>query len=206
MERDDDEMSSRSASARDGAIGGVYEVAPDEQNGSVAEEHSEDSVSSSGELVVCFCGNTVDSCQEHHLSTRRLIAEPPMFDYDDFIENRLPSDIQFCKLFPNDVVRWTRCRDVHTGGLLIHDYRDWVRDMEFHADPARRDFYEGLFEELDEDWGVVFNERMDAFEGVEPQRITGNTSISTRMVVRRASRHGRLISGRNTSETVRRHS
>lgn len=62
----------------------------------------------------------------HYVPTTRPISEPPIFDYDDVIENTLPSDIRFSKLFPNDIQRWTRCRDAETEKLLHGKYLKWV--------------------------------------------------------------------------------
>lgn len=95
---------------------------------------------------------------------------PPMFDYDDFIENKLPSDIRFSKLLPNDLVRWIECRDVRTEDLL-HNYLDWAGDMKHQAkDTAGEDFYAGLVNELEQDWSEqdwseAVGETVEAFDG-----------------------------------------
>ena len=51
------------------------------------------------------CANDTDLyCKNaHHKPTRGPLAEPPMLDYDTFIEKTLPSDIRFSKLFPNTI-------------------------------------------------------------------------------------------------------
>lgn len=41
----------------------------------------------------------------HHQPTTRPFVEPPMLDYDTFVEKKLPSDKRFRKLLPDDIKR-----------------------------------------------------------------------------------------------------
>lgn len=49
-----------------------------------------------------------------------------MFDCDDFIKNDLRSNIWILKLFPNDIEKWVRCRDVERERLLLSEYMGWL--------------------------------------------------------------------------------
>ena len=61
-----------------------------------------------------------------------------MFDYDEFNQNKLSSDLRIKKLFPNDIQKWVRCRDFKTEELLLDDYRLWASDLsQMDEDPAR---------------------------------------------------------------------
>lgn len=126
-------------------------------------------VGSNGEPVFCeVYGHTIDYYEEHHLPTKRPLAEPPMFDYDDIIENRLPSDTRVSKLFPNDIERWTRCRDLETEHLLLRDYMAWIRGMKrCEKDPAGRNFYKGLFWELEKIGDKFLKKQLSRYESVE---------------------------------------
>ena len=89
-----------------------------------------------------------------------------MFDYDTYIENTLPSDIRFSKLFPNDVQRWTRARDHQTEHDALVEYGLWAYHMrDYESDPARRTFFQKLEEDINIDSSAVFQERHAAFEG-----------------------------------------
>ena len=66
--------------------------------------------------------------KNHHPPTRRPLAEPPRFNYYGFIEDELPSDLWFSKLFPDDLEKWVRCRDAETEKLLLDIHSDWVWD------------------------------------------------------------------------------
>lgn len=107
-------------------------------------------------------------CQSpHHLPTQRPLAEPPMLDYDNVIENELPSDIRFSKLFPNDIERWVRCRDVETERLILTEYLDWALNMQcYDGDKTRTEFYKDLWAELWIETDEVNLERNSAFTGV----------------------------------------
>lgn len=107
-------------------------------------------------------------CQElHYIPTGRPLAEPPMLDYDDFITNKLPSDKRFSRLFPGDIEKWIRCRDLETEQLLLGEYRECVRTtMYYEKDPERQDFYRHLTEDLWMDLIADSPERDASFEGV----------------------------------------
>lgn len=102
----------------------------------------------------------------HHIPIQRPLAEPSMFDYDNFIENGLPSDIWFSKLLSNDIRRLVRCRDAETGRLLLYNYTNWAFDMDnYQGDHERGAFYKGLNAEIMIEFGEVEYERNTAFEG-----------------------------------------
>ena len=91
-----------------------------------------------------------------------------MFDYDDFIEYHLPSDIRFSKLFPNDIKKWVRCRDVVMEMLLLHYYTGWCENManhKYHGDRTVYLFYNGLDAEILRVLNEVTGEQKTAFEG-----------------------------------------
>lgn len=69
-------------------------------------------------------------------------AEPPIFDYDEFVESCVPSDFQLQKLFPNDPVKKTMYRDTQTEAWLLARYCSWCESMvKGNLDPARAEFY-----------------------------------------------------------------
>ena len=89
-----------------------------------------------------------------------------MFDYDNFI-GILPSDIRFSKLFPNDIERWTRCRDHETEWLILLEYEDWAKELkDYDSDPERVAFYRELHEDIEVKYDAVDEERKAAFQGV----------------------------------------
>lgn len=57
------------------------------------------------------------SDMSHWLPTKRPLAEPPIFYYDTFIDDDVPSDKRLEKLFPDrrDIGKKTEFRDHETG-------------------------------------------------------------------------------------------
>lgn len=90
-----------------------------------------------------------------------------MLDFEALIEKNLPSDKRFAKLFPNDIAKWMKYRDLSTEWFIVDEYNCWISDLKsIEGDEGRRDFYEGLWRELDSDADDVWAEREVAFEGV----------------------------------------
>ena len=88
-----------------------------------------------------------------------------MLDYDEFIENTLPSVIQFSKLFLNDIEWWVRCTDVSTEELLLKECMGWVVDVNhYEEDPARKAFYGSLLAELEGDRSEVSSKSEDTMK------------------------------------------
>lgn len=81
----------------------------------------------------------------------RPVSEPPIFDYEKFVENSIPSDIRLEVLFPGDPVKKTSHRDTCIIVGLVLKYWKWCERM-IEADPARADFYKGLCKEVYEDY------------------------------------------------------
>lgn len=77
----------------------------------------------------------------------RPVSEPPIFDYETFVKNDIPSDLRLEILFPGDPVKKTSYRDFTIMGGLVLKYLRWCKRM-MEADPARADFYEALCKEL----------------------------------------------------------
>ena len=84
----------------------------------------------------------------------RPLAEPPMFDYDTFFEENIPSDIRMKILIPNDIESRTRYRYVVTEIYLFEMYTHWCRDVknDLELDTEKRTFYDQLYENIDNDW------------------------------------------------------
>lgn len=90
----------------------------------------------------------------------RPISEPPMFDYEEFVERCVPSDIQLQKLFPGDPVKKTMHRDFCTERSLLEDYWQWCQVM-IESEPGRSSFYKALFDEVMLDYTTVDREFSD---------------------------------------------
>ena len=54
--------------------------------------------------------------------TEAPVAEPAMFDNDNFVERNIPSGIQLEKRFPVDPVKKTMHRDIVTERQLLEEY------------------------------------------------------------------------------------
>lgn len=118
----------------------------------------------------CVRGEDPFCTDPHHIPTRRPLAEPPMLDYDTFLEKTLPSDRRFLKLIPDDIEKRTSCRDHETERLLLIEYREWVGDMRdcaSNGDPARWKFYQELYQDIVVERDAVWDERTAAFQGAE---------------------------------------
>lgn len=64
-----------------------------------------------------------------HQDGERPIAEPPMFHYEQFIDECVPSDLRFEQLFLNSVEKRTAYRDLYAQCELDWLYQDWVSSM-----------------------------------------------------------------------------
>lgn len=62
-------------------------------------------------------------------SDGRPAAEPPMFNYERFERECIPSDKMLKKAFPGNPAKATAYRDVLTERELLEIYRDWAYDM-----------------------------------------------------------------------------
>lgn len=76
------------------------------------------------------------------LRIHRPSSEGPMFGYDDFTENHVPSDLHLEKLYPGDPPRKTMHRDFVVERRLLADYADCC-GRRIADEPARMGFYEG---------------------------------------------------------------
>lgn len=93
------------------------------------------------------------------LYTNRLLAEPLLFDYDIFLEEKVPSDKRLEMLFPGDAVKKTQYRDVATETALDTMYGRRAWDMEHYAredgDMGKVNFYKGIKIQLRIDGGSL---------------------------------------------------
>lgn len=63
--------------------------------------------------------------------TGRPLAEPPIFNYREFVEEReIPSDARLRRLLEKHIAMGYRYRDVLTESELIGEYLDWTGDRE----------------------------------------------------------------------------
>lgn len=60
----------------------------------------------------------------------RPSAEPPIFDFDDFMENHVTSDLQLEKLYPGDPVKKTMRSDFVVERRLLIEYGGLVRQRD----------------------------------------------------------------------------
>ena len=81
---------------------------------------------------------------------QRPYAQPPMFNYDRFTNEFVPSDKMIRDMFPEDPAGRTEYRDVQTELELLNMFSDWA-DSNLPAPGIRDDFHVGLCKELDID-------------------------------------------------------
>ena len=110
-------------------------------------------------------------CAGHYAPSGRPHGEPPILDYDDIIKNRLPSDIRFSKLFPNEIDRWIKVRDASTEEFLLADFLDWTDDMIVSTQDSARTFYERLREEMEHDHMKLMIETGEYMSGASEHAI-----------------------------------
>lgn len=64
-----------------------------------------------------------------------------MFNYDELIEETIPSDLRFKKLFPEDLERSRNCSYAFTECQLLDDYPGWAIDAElYEGGPEKKAF------------------------------------------------------------------
>lgn len=98
----------------------------------------------------------------------RPLAEPPMLEYDRFIEKKVPSDVRLRILFPNDIQKRTDYGDLSVEAGLQLKYYDWVIDMrEAYSEGVEFGFYDGLYRELCEDVEEMKKEQIVKVVGEE---------------------------------------
>lgn len=90
-------------------------------------------------------------------SRGRPVAEPPIFDYNHFVEeNGIPSDARLRRLLPANPALRTKLRDKITESSLSHHYFLWAthkHNAEMKAgNTSRAKFYEGLEGAAWDDW------------------------------------------------------
>lgn len=85
-----------------------------------------------------------------HFTPGRPITEPPVFDYEEFIEEVVPSDIRMKLLFPDDIEQRTKYRDTFTERKLLEMYSRSVRQMDSAVGKGINQdrFYDELYVEL----------------------------------------------------------
>lgn len=85
------------------------------------------------------------------------LEQPPQFNYEQFVDECIPSDFRFKKLFPADadVGKRSRYRDMRTEDELRELYRDWAFDMKENTaalgNCEGQEFYQELVRNLDMD-------------------------------------------------------
>lgn len=92
-----------------------------------------------------------------------------MFDYDEFVERNIPSDIQLEKRFPGDPVKKTMHRDFVTERQLLEEYWQWCDRMR-SASPQNASFHRSLFNEILFDYVAVGKEFSDTM-GAQPDTL-----------------------------------
>lgn len=91
----------------------------------------------------------------------RPTCEPPIFDYEDFIEENVPSPLQLEKIFPGDPVLKTAWRDVVTERKLLQQYHDWCNSNVGHDHKRKWDVHLPLRAEVFKDMMTLEDEMQD---------------------------------------------
>lgn len=76
----------------------------------------------------------VDTYDNRYIPTGRTIAEPPMFDYDKFIDKEVPSKRRLEALFSErrDIQKRVKFGDTYTELGILEMYFFWVADIASH--------------------------------------------------------------------------
>lgn len=93
-------------------------------------------------------------------SRLRPLAEPPILDWDWFFRLRMPSDIRFKALFPDDPESRARMKDLAGEKAVLTEYiycQDTMRS-DSKTEDVRRTFHENLQRDLYEEWKEVDKE------------------------------------------------
>lgn len=99
-----------------------------------------------------------------HFTPGRPITEPPLFDYEEFIEERVPSDFRMKLLFPDDIEKRTRYRDTFTEFELLGMYQNSIPPfLHISKDTKLGKFYGEFHKEL----GLDFVDLWEEFVEVE---------------------------------------
>ena len=109
----------------------------------------------SGQLESGFMA--VNPSTGYFRATGRPLAEPPIFDYEEWVErHKIPSDARLRRLFDKDIAVGYRYRDALTEKDLLWTHYFWARGLdEQEVNEERRVFYQGLRKELATDLGEV---------------------------------------------------
>ncbi len=95
------------------------------------------------------------------MSTRRHstrpVAEPPIFNHEMFRRPKMSSDSRYKLLFPDDVVRRTAYKELHSGYQLLMKYQGWIEKQDENTKESDIRFFEGL-EEVYIDYKTVSHE------------------------------------------------
>lgn len=93
----------------------------------------------------------------------RPLAEPPIFDWDWIFRTKVPSDLRYRRLFPDDPGKRAAIKDLDGELIAQLEYSCWAKIMgeDEDTDGTRRAFYDGLKANLDEDSTEVINESWD---------------------------------------------
>lgn len=90
----------------------------------------------------------------------RPLAEPPILDWDWFFRVRIPSDLRFKALFPDDPEKRCRMKDLNGELAALHEYTHCagLATDDPETDSRRREFYQHLLDDIFEDLKEVDQE------------------------------------------------
>lgn len=93
------------------------------------------------------------------------LAQPPVLHWEDFLRRRIPSDVRYLALFPDDPEKRSRIKDLKGERSAMAEYITGTEEMqeETARDSVRREFYRGLEEDVYGDWQDVHLEEEKLF-------------------------------------------